>query len=59
MGSIIGSVPGGLGMGQGRAIPGAINYQIVKWGVMRQPVTPVQPAIAVTAAVYTLGPCFS
>jgi len=45
MGSIMGVVPGGLGMGAACAIPGAVNYSNKKWGVMRRAATPVQPAM--------------
>jgi len=59
MGSIMEVVPGGLGMGAACAIPGAVNYRVKKWGVMRLATTPVQPAIAALAAFAAHGgaPC--
>jgi hypothetical protein len=50
MGSIMGVVPGGLGMIATCAIRSAVNYSYQKWGFKRRAATPVQPAMTAGGA---------
>lgn len=51
MGSIMGAVPCGLGRATGSTIPGAVNYEGLKWGVMPPATSPGQGYSAVFAAI--------
>lgn len=56
MGSIMGRVPGGLGMGTECTISGAVNCIYLEVCRMRRAATLMQPAIAANAAFVAPGP---